>query len=852
MKKIIIISFLVLNGLISSLVANNWCNPFTRGNEFLIDTNIVYISASGENPSVAFDGKNYLAVWEDETGNISGARISKSGGLIDSAGIVISSFPSNKIKPVICSNGHNYLVVWSDYRNGKYDIYGVRVDTSGAIIDSSDIPISTSSSYDLLTPTVTIGGKYYFIVWKEEYNPTTGYICGARVDTSGTVIDTIPITINSLPIAFAFPSAGFDGKKFLAVWTIASYVYGARIDTSGTVVDTNNIKIASNPGSKYNPGVVFNGKEYLIAWQDNRNSTYDIYGARLDTSGLVIDSLAIPIVTLNSNLTNPEISFNNNYYLLTWEDDRISNKDIYVARVDTSINLLDTLGIQISSDLEEDLNPTITFLEMDAFIVWSEMDNSVYGMRIDTSGNLLDSIPIILSITGCPQWSPACCFDNKNFLVVWFDRRNKTDYNIYGARVDTTGAVIDTIVIPVSTSPVNQKSPDLAFSGSNYFVVWQDDRFGDIYGARIDTAGGLYDSSGINISHAPYGQESPSITFGSKNYFLVWDDRRNTSGVGIYGARVDTSGFVLDPSGKQISFITGSEEVHPSISFNTTNYLIIWYRSGNLLSGALADTLGEVIDTITISDDIADLSYPNVTSDGINYLVTWQNTDFNIYGALVNTEGIVLNTVIISAAIGEQKRPQVAFDGTDYIVLWVDYRNFESDIYGARISTAGIVLDTFALVTGGSNQFSSALANGPGAKLLATYSGFVDSINSHPANTIRIWGKLFIPPVAIQEVQPIPKSPGFSLKQNFPNPLITETAIAYSIPGKVALSANLAVFNIVGQKVKTLVDQNQLPSQYRVRWDCKNDKGKPVLGGIYFYRLTVGENTAIKKMVVFR
>ncbi|MCK4584748.1 T9SS type A sorting domain-containing protein, partial [candidate division WOR-3 bacterium] len=281
-----------------------------------------------------------------------------------------------------------------------------------------------------------------------------------------------------------------------------------------------------------------------------------------------------------------------------------------------------------------------------------------------------------------------------------------------------------------------------------------------------------------------------------------------------------------------------------------------WNRPSNI-NGAIVDTTGQVIDSIFIACWIATWSHPFVSTNGTNYFIVWQderNSDSDIYGARVDSSGTVLDTVgfPVSTAEGDQACPTVAFDGTDYIVLWEDYRNVFTDIYGARVSTAGIVLDTFAVVTQEGNQFSPVLTKGPGEKLLVTYSGFVDSINTRPANTMRIWGSLFIPPVGVKEDKPISKPLSFSLRQNFPNPIFSETQITYSIPGNSNAITDLKIYNATGRLVKTLVNKNQLTGFYTVRWDCRDDKGKPIPNGIYFYRLSVGEKIAVKKMVVIR
>ena len=91
----------------------------------------------------------------------------------------------------------------------------------------------------------------------------------------------------------------------------------------------------------------------------------------------------------------------------------------------------------------------------------------------------------------------------------------------------------------------------------------------------------------------------------------------------------------------------------------------------------------------------------------------------------------------------------------------------------------------------------------------------------------------------------------FSLDQNYPNPFNPSTSIKYSVPelSKVKLS----VFDISGKEVNTLVNTNQLPGEYNIRWNGKDAFGNNVPSGAYFYNLTAGENfSETKRMVLIK
>lgn len=97
-------------------------------------------------------------------------------------------------------------------------------------------------------------------------------------------------------------------------------------------------------------------------------------------------------------------------------------------------------------------------------------------------------------------------------------------------------------------------------------------------------------------------------------------------------------------------------------------------------------------------------------------------------------------------------------------------------------------------------------------------------------------------------VLPTPKV--FSLGQNNPNPFRTATTISYALPR--GSRVNLSVYNIVGQLVKTVIDEWQPADLYSVVWDGRDQHGRAVASGVYIYRLETEEATATRKMVTLK
>jgi hypothetical protein len=89
-----------------------------------------------------------------------------------------------------------------------------------------------------------------------------------------------------------------------------------------------------------------------------------------------------------------------------------------------------------------------------------------------------------------------------------------------------------------------------------------------------------------------------------------------------------------------------------------------------------------------------------------------------------------------------------------------------------------------------------------------------------------------------------------SLDQNYPNPFNARTEIKYALP--VDSDVKLEVFNVLGQKITTLVDDRQTAGYYNLIWDGTNESGQVVSSGIYMYKLIAGDNALIKKMLLLK
>jgi hypothetical protein len=145
--------------------------------------------------AVAFDGTNYLVVWQADgvtPGNATGiysTRVSSSGAVLDAAPVLLASGTTFTTAPAVGFDGTNYLVAWGDTTgstNGIFSIYGRRVSPSGALLDgppgAGALQISSGVQTNRLGPAIAFNGTEYLVAWIGANG-----VVGARVTPAGTL-----------------------------------------------------------------------------------------------------------------------------------------------------------------------------------------------------------------------------------------------------------------------------------------------------------------------------------------------------------------------------------------------------------------------------------------------------------------------------------------------------------------------------------------------------------------------------------------------------------------------------------------------------------------------------------------
>jgi len=311
---------------------------------FVLDSNGIVISQTANdqrNPVLASDGLNYLVVWDDCSSgdhDIRGARVTPQGLVLDPGGIAISQAAGLQCSPAVAFDGTDYLVVWEDYRSAdNSDIYGARVTPQGVVLDADGIVISRAANGQDY-PVVAFDGSNCLVVWHDFRGGDYPDIYGARVTPRGSVLDSGGIAISQAADWQGYPALVYDGADFLVAWEDGrggSYdIYGARVTPAGLVLDSSGIVIAQAARDQYHPAPAFDGTNFLVIWDDYRSGSDDIYGARVTPVGTVLDPQGIAISTAADVRWCPAVAFDGLNYLVAWTVGRSGDSsDIYGAWV---------------------------------------------------------------------------------------------------------------------------------------------------------------------------------------------------------------------------------------------------------------------------------------------------------------------------------------------------------------------------------------------------------------------------------------------------------------------------------------------------------------------------------------
>lgn len=643
-----------------------------------------------DNVDIARGNGQYLVVWEDDRfaalsqtfQGIYAARVADDGTLLDPVSIPIE--PKSGSRPHAAFDGTNYLVVWATGDG----VFATRVTPAGDVLDSQLVVIS--AYVDALD--VVFDGTNYIVAGSPAAS-SVDYGLATRVTPSGVPLDSPAKQLWPNPGVTDFGMA-WNGTHILVSWQRTD-LYARRFTSALAPVDVNPFEIDTSlhheADDRDSVAVASNGTEFLVAWRErgaHQNDSDRVAFRAVGSDGTLAGN---EWGVLRSNLNGPAAARNGAGYSLLWATETSTVHDIEGVVVSAGgvagSPLVAIGGAATKTD------PALAWGGSGLYAAWANWENPVnemYGARL--SSGLVSSDGNGVRVAGAvqAQASADVAFNGTHLLVVWEERVAEYSSNIYGARFDTHGNVVDPGGFPISQAPDDQTRPRVAAIGSDFFVVWEDDRSTNsqhVYGARVSNGGQVLDPGGIVIDTAGSNLQAPDVAALGSAALVVWENG------GIKGKRIDGGGTVLDAT--PIAIGAG---VQPAVVSNGTGYLTAFAAGGGIQAVRVGGD-GSVVDAtpFVVSATSATEWAPAAASDGDGYFIVWSAGQDDARGARVSADGTVLDPLGIDLGpidlTNGFSEPAAAWNGSEYQVAWRRRIAGADQLYGNRVRSDSTVLD---------------------------------------------------------------------------------------------------------------------------------------------------------------
>ncbi|MFL5318378.1 MAG: Ig-like domain-containing protein, partial [Myxococcaceae bacterium] len=745
------------------------------GAEFDIDRPVIGAAPYAQTaPDIQFGGGNYFAVWEDLRSGVSeiyGTRVSPAGVVLDKNGIFIAGNSAGH--PRIAWNGTVFYVVWHLAGPfGAYDVYGTRVDPSGNLLDPPGGVVISAGLGAEHAPDVASDGTNFFVVWDSDNGGSSPsrvfgrYVSAAGVPgvqttgTNGMVRTTSgwggaesqygpaiaggngvylvawESYCGNVPMV-STPFTDLRGARFTATSTFISYLNATSStnDEPYLVDSSGNYNRQNHPSVAYNPvqNNFFIAFEEWFAQRGSFNQWFiqsdGIYGMHIKPSGATsywLDTPSFYVKIAHASQTSddlaPSIVANGSDYFLTFtkafnfaggltgvtiEGTRVSGPPSQSPMLDPALIAIDDVSSCPSCGNVG--SASVATSGSNYFAVWEDGRNpgttsDIYGARVSTASTVDDPNGVLLTYGPNAETNPAAAFDGTNHLVVWEDTRG-TDRDLYGAIVNQSGGLQNGSSFAVSTAANRQTTPTVAWNGSNYMVAWTDYRSGSysgqLYGARVSSSGSVLDPSGLLLVTNNNSLDTPKLVWDGVNTYLAWYGGCGTS-YGACGTRLDGTGNSLDDAGVYLG--PGGQNL--AVASNGSDVLAVWEASSRVSGRHISlANVPDPADTVFTAGPNRELQ-PTLATNGTDYFLAWQDwrndPNGDIYGTpIVGGVPLLDGGIPIGAGTGAQQSPTATFNGSSYVVAWTDTRSGSADLWLNYVDpTTGTVADAGGFPTG--------------------------------------------------------------------------------------------------------------------------------------------------------
>lgn len=814
---------------------------------------------------------NMLCAWNDarDPGNddIYAAKITPTGQLpwgVNGARVCNIAGRQNQVK--LCPDGHGgcYLA-WRDERGGAdVNLYMQRLDGNGesywanggvvlcnAPADQEQVRVAQSSNGSTQDGCVAVWldkreNGLIDEVYCQKIAPDSSLMWGALglkvcgdAGPSGTGNQRVSARLTSDLQGGAV--IAWEDTRDVSDNVLKADLYAARVNAGGSLIwgdGEGGVEVCIEEGPQFSPVLrVDDGDGVFVIWSDKRTGSQSLRYQNLNlTDGTeTLQHCGVEVVAgLDGDAVNPrtiDMTIYRGRVGIVWEDNRhgIAGRALYYQVIDTS----GAIEREMNGDLLVPDNEGRPRYEQEWPEVCSDGNNGFFASfvdnragdrrirltRVDRNGEIACSEAAeLLYDCGYDQKNAYCAPDGEGGCYVGWDGYNTAfQSDIYVMRMDENCQPAPGWTEPVQL--VNTGDDDemngLAATGDGCCVaVWRSGSFEhfDVMAARVCGDGAVAWTQ--VVVDADNEQKNADIAAdGNGGVYIAWIDNRHLElDKDIYAQRISSDGQALWADNGIVVISKPESQEKPVLETDSDNNLyVVWadFRSG---------------------------------------------IDNDIYGQKITPEGNLLwpdsgKAICIQPGGQGMHDPFADWEGGLY-VFWSDNRGLFTDVYAMHYGSDGEPTDDYWEEENGGiinnfyqhQNYPAAASDGNGGAIVA----WEDARASGKEPLVNIWAQRVNDlTVSVEEAKDAPLPLNYTLSQNFPNPFNPTTRLSFSIPR--GDHVKITIYNALGRRVATLVDEFMTAGTYNVTFDAGR-----LASGAYFYKLETPSFSDVKRMTLLR
>jgi hypothetical protein len=431
-------------------------------------------------------------------------------------------------------------------------------------------------------------------------------------------------------------------------------------------------------------------------------------------------------------------------------------------------------------------------------IVWTDNSSGIANetrYRRSTDKGLTWDRDTILTSVANNSWSASITVIDQYVYVVWVDQRDGNDEIYFKASSDAgvTWTSDDRII----NSTLDSQRPSVAATGSDVHVVFRESGLnqpGEIRYRRSTDYGDFWVTN-TQLTNDPAVSDYPKIAASGQIVHVVWNDGRDGN-YEIYYKRSSDRGVTWGLDTRLT--LDANSSVGPNIAVSGSNVHLLWNDNRNGFN---------------------EIFYKLSTDGGLSWSSDTQLT--------INDSSSSFSA-------------SVAVSGSVVHIVWMDERDGNRDLYHKRSTNNGTNWSDDERLTNDPADLANHSAAISGSAVYTIWTDYRDGSDGEIYFKRNPTGE----PTEVKIVDNI-ISDKFVLYQNYPNPFNPNTTIEFSI--REQSFVKLEVFNTIGERVSTLVDEKLNAGNYKYEWSAGHAPS-----GIYFYRVQTSESSITRKMTLLK